>query len=457
MNEPSAPAHLPHGPIRRQVLLLALPMLGEQVLNFLVGLVDTILAGRISKEATTAVGVAAYMGWIITLSFTLVGVGAAAVVSRAFGAADPATARRALHQSVLLAALFGVATAAISFASAELFAGWMTRTPAAYGLCVHFVRIVSAAYALSSINMVGAAVLRAAGNPRTPLQVMCVVNLVNVLLSTTLAFGLLGAPRLGVTGIAIGMLAARCAGGLLMLAVLCRGVGELRLVLRELAPQLDMIARILRIGLPAAGESALMAASQLLFVYIIAHTAAGDAATANMAAHMIAMEIEAISYLPAYAWGIAASTLCGQYLGAQRPDLAARAGHTAALQGLALGVAVGLTFFALAEPLYTWISVDAQVRAVGPPAFRLLAFAQPFLVMCIVYINALRGAGDTRWPMWFSLIGGFALRVPIAYLGGVVLGGGLIGAWCGMWADNVGRFILGFLRFRHGGWKRARV
>lgn len=457
MSEPAAPSNLPHGPIGRQVLLLALPMLGEQVLNFLVGLVDTILAGQISKEATTAVGVAAYMGWIITLAFTLVGVGAAAVVSRAFGAGDPATARRALHQSVLLAALFGVATAAVSYASAALFAGWMTRTPAAHALCVHFVQIVSASYALASINMVGAAVLRAAGNPRTPLQVMCVVNLVNVLLSTTLAFGLLGAPRLGVTGIAIGMLAARCVGGLLMLAVLVRGVGDLRLALRGLAPQLDMIARILRIGLPTAGESALMAASQLLFVYIIAHTARGDAATANMAAHMIAMELEAISYLPAYAWGIAASTLCGQYLGAQRPDLAARAGHTAALQGLALGVVAGLTFFALAEHLYQWISADAQVRAVGPPAFRLLAFAQPFLVMCIVYINALRGAGDTRWPMWFSLIGGFGLRVPIAYLGGVVLGGGLIGAWCGMWADNIGRFIMGFLRFRHGGWKRTVV
>jgi Na+-driven multidrug efflux pump len=97
------------------------------------------------------------------------------------------------------------------------------------------------------------------------------------------------------------------------------------------------------------------------------------------------------------------------------------------------------------------------VRASGIPAFRLIAFAQPFIGVSIIYMNALRGAGDTRWPMLFSLICGVGIRVPLAYLGAIVLEGGLIGAWCGMWGDNLVRAVLAGIRFTLGGWQKTRV
>ena len=193
------------------------------------------------------------------------------------------------------------------------------------------------------------------------------------------------------------------------------------------------------------------------FIKVVVHTASGDAATVNYAAHMIGVRMTAITYLPAAAWMTAASTLVGQYLGAKRPALAARAAHVAALHGVLVSTGVGIAFFLLADAIYALMSQDPAVRTVGAPVFRMGAFVHPFLCAAIIYNGALRGAGDTRYPMIFSLIGGILIRIPLAYLGGVVLGAGLLGAWCGMWADNVAKCVMGLARVVQGGWKKVKV
>lgn len=455
-NAPRALETLPRGPLGWQIFALALPMLGEQFFNSLVGMVDTWLAGQISKEAVAAVGTAAYMSWFINLGFTLVGVGAAAVVSRAAGAGDRATAILSLNQSIIMAVLIGAVMSVAAYTAAGPVAALLTRTPDATAMCVHYLRVDALGYSLASLTAVGTAVLRASGNARTPMLIMIGINVVNTGLSAALVFGWFGA-SLGVTGIVIGTVVARCIGGLATLAILLRGQRGLQLNRSALRPDLAAAWRMLRIGLPSAGEAAIMALAQMSFIAIIAHSASGAAGTANYAAHMIAMRVESLSYLPAFAWGTAAATVVGQYLGAGRPRAAARAGHLAALQGLCLTSVAGVLFFCCAAPIFALMTHEADVHAVGVPAFRIMAFAQPFIAVAIIYMNALRGAGDTRWPLLFSIFGGIGLRVPIAYIGAIVLHGGLIGAWCGMWADNVGRAAMGCGRFAHGGWQRVRV
>ncbi len=450
------PRSLPRGPIAWQLLVLATPMLGEQFLSFLVGLVDTWLAGQISKEATLAVGTGSYLGWFVNLAFSFVGVGAAALVSRAMGAGDTETANRGLNQSIWISMVVGAVVTVVSLAAAPALSAFLTQSAAAESLCTLYVRIIALSYLLASLNMVGGAVLRAAGDTVSPMRVMAVVNVVNVIVSAGLVFGWFG-PQIGVAGVAVGTLVARSVGGLLMLGLLCRGIRGLRVSPGLLRPDRVIVGRIVRVGLPASADSAMMTIAQLAFIKIIAHTASGDAATVNYAAHVIAMQVEAISYLPAFALGTAAATLVGQYLGAGQPAKATRSGHVAALQGGLLGVAVGLAFFVAAGAIYRLMSGDAEVQRVGTPAFRILALAQPFLCAGIIYINALRGAGDTRVTWIISAVCGVAIRVPVALLLGIVLGGGLIGAWCGMWADNVIRCGLALWRFAQGGWRQVRV
>ncbi len=443
--------------MNRQVFILALPMLGEQFVNFLITMVDTWLAGRVSADATAAVGAAGYLGWMVTLGFTLLAVGSGAIISRSIGAGLHAAANRAFCQAFVLAPVVGLLVTVTLFSSADLLALAFTETESAHAGFVTYLRIDCLSYALFSIVLVSAAGMRAAGDTRTPMRIMVLVNIINAVVSATLVFGWFGAPRMGVTGIAIGTVAARSIGGLAVAWVAWKGVAGLRLERRDLRFDSGMIRRILAIGVPAAGDAGVMAIAQMIFVTVVAHTASGEAATLNFAAHVIAMRLEAITYLPAVAWGTAAATLVGQYLGAGQPAQAHRAGHRAALQCAALTTLGGVAFFTLARPMYELMSVDPAVADIGVPPFRVLAFFQPILAMGIVYVNALRGAGDTRATFVFSLIAGLLLRAPLAYLFGVVLGGGLLGAWIGMWADNVIRFALCWARFVHGGWTRRTV
>lgn len=449
-------SRVPTGSIPRQVLLLALPMLGELYLNFLVGFVDTFLAGRLSKEANAAVGMATYATWLLSVLFTLVGTGAAAVVARTTGAGHRKDRNRAVNQALLLAGAAGLATSLVAFACAPFFAAILTQTIEARVLCERYLRIDAGGYALLSLTAIGAAMLRAAGDTRTPLRVMMVVNIINVGVSVALVQGWLG-PPLGATGIAIGTLVARCCGGLIMLAVLLRGACGFRVRARLLRPHAPTLRRILRVGLPAAGDAGFMSISHLLFLWVVAHTAVGEAATTNFAAHVIAMRMEALSFLPALAWATAAATLAGQHLGAGSPDLAHYSVKQAVRQGAMICGLVGLGFVLLADGVYALMSNDASVRSVGAPAFRLLGLVQPILGAAIIYTGALRGIGDARTTMVFSAITGLGLRVPVGMACGIWAGWGLIGAWCGMWADNVGRFLLVWNRFRRGGWRNVQV
>lgn len=449
-------AGAPEQSLARQLLLLALPMLGEQTLIFLVGLVDTYLAGRISATATAAVGSAMYMAWFINLGLALVGTGAAALVSRSVGARDPLTARHATNQGVLMSAIVGIIVAAAAWSAAPWMAQILSQTDEARLLCEHFLRWISASYLLGSVNLVGSAILRSAGDTLTPMWIMLIVNAVNAALSAALVFGWFG-PSLGLAGIAIGAVTARSIGGLIMLFLLARGVRGLQLERTLMRPNIDLMRRILRVGLPAAGDTALFATAQFTFISIVAHTAVGAAATAGFAAHVIAMQAEAISYMPAIAWGTAAGTLVGQFLGAKRPDRAGQAGHIAAVQAGLYGLMIGTLFYIFAGTIYGLMSQDAAVQQVGVPAFRLLAFVEPWLCVGIVYLYSLRGAGDTRTTMLMSLFCSLGLRVPVGYLCGIVLHGGLVGAWLGMWADNFTRFVFSTWRFTAGRWKKLRV
>lgn len=450
-------ASLPRGSIHRQVFVLALPMLGEQVGNFLVTFVDTWLAGRVAKEATAAVGAGGYMGWFVSLALSLVGVGAAALIARSFGAGDRRTANRGLHQAMLMAGALGVVVAATAYLTAPLLTVLFGLTETADAMMVRYIRIDSFGYALWAVFLVGSGIIRAGGDTRTPMLIMVGVNAVNIVVSAGLVYGWLGVPRLGVTGIAIGTLVARVLGGAALLGVLAHGVRGLRLTRRELRYERETMGRILRIGLPAGADTAILWLSHMAFITAISRSGDGEIATANFAAHTIALRMEAISFLPAVAWMTAASTMVGQYLGAERPLDAARAGHRAALQAAALTGLIGLVFILFAWPIYAFMSEDPLVREVGAPAFRIMGFVQPALGAAIVYIGALRGAGDTRMTLLFQIIGGLLLRVPLAWLFGVYLGGGLIGCWVGMFADNFAKFACGWARFAQGGWKRIRV
>ncbi len=281
-----------------------------------------------------------------------------------------------------------------------------------------------------------------------------VVNVVNVGISWSLVCGAGPFPELGWDGLAIGTTCGHAIGGLIPFAMLRAGRAGLRVQRRLLRPEPALMRRILRIGLPGGIDVMSLIGLQLVFLSIV-----NRLSTDEVAAHGVAIRIESLAYLPGSAFQVAAATLAGQFLGAGDPRRATRSVYMACLVCGGLMCAAGVLFFFAADPLVRLFVGDQkpEIVAAAAPLMKIVAFAMPSLALSMVLAGALRGAGDTRWPFVFTLVGFLGIRIPGAYLLTTVWSLGVEGAWWAMVADIVVRSLMILGRFLHGGWKRVKV
>lgn len=441
----------PYGAIFR----LAMPALIEQALIFGVDLTDTWLSGRIGQAATEAIGVAAYIGWMATVMFSLIGIGTTALVAREWGAGRRDDACRLATRSLLLAPLLALPVFCLLQLLAPTFAGFLNLHGESFRIAVEYLRYDACGHLFTSLLVVAGAALRGSGDMKTPMFVLAAMNVVNVVVSAGTVYGWGLFPELGVLGIVTGTVTAKIVGAALMIAALSSGWSQLKIRWADLTYDRDVVRRLLRIGLPACLDGLVTVSGHMLFLRVISLVKQHQPGA--LAAHFVGVRVEALSYLPATAWGIAAASLVGQSLGAHKPKLAIHLGHAAARQSLVYSALVGVFYFVFAADIYRFMHRDAEVIAAGIPALKLLAAYQIPNAAVIVYVLCLRGAGDTRFPLLFAILGVLCVRVPVAYYFGVVREGGLVGAWIGMGADLCLRAALMWWRFASGRWTRIAV
>lgn len=437
--------------------MLALPVLAEQLLNTFVGLFDVFLAGRISAAATSAIGLAAYVDWLASMMIMLVGIGTTALISRHAGAGKHDDANHFANQSMTLAGMLGVTIFGLIYSLAPILARYCNMTGNEFEMTVQYLQTGAVGHMLLSLTLVGCASLRGVGDMRTPMLIFAAINAVNVVASLTLVYGFGPVPALGIQGIIGGTVIARTVGALLIVIVLIRGRSGLTLTWRRLPLTRTVAWRILRIGIPAAADGATLWLGHFIFLRIIANLAEQPLGRAYFAAHIIAIRVEAFTYLAAMAWAAATATMIGQSLGAGDLQRAKRTGHEGVLQCGLLSVFIACCFFFGASSIFEMMSKDELVRAEGVGPFRILALLQPLLVISIVYVGGLRGAGDTRFPLLITLCGTFLVRLSLGYYFGIVLNGGLLGAWMGMFGDMFWRAGASSLRFARGKWLTTKV
>ncbi len=345
---------------------------------------------------------------------------------------------------------------AIWFA-APILADLLRMGPETHQITVRYLRLDGFGHLFTSVAFVGSAALRGAGEMRWPMIILGAMNVVNLIVSVTCVFGLGPIPPLGVDGIVLGTVTARMFGGVVMLVGLSRGLSGLKLRRSEIRLRGQTSRRILRIGGPAALDGSLMWGGQFLFLMIISALGQGQLNEDVFAAHIICIRVEAITYLPAVAWGYAAATLVGQSLGAGDPRRAEHAGHEATWQCCLPGLVITLVFYFGAEAIYALMHESSAVVAVGAAPFRIVALFQIPLIISITYVHALKGAGDTRFPLYITLLSVLGVRLPVAYVCGVMWDGGLLGAWLGMCGDMGVRGVLAMVRFTRAGWVQTKV
>lgn len=429
-------------PLRWAMLELAWPVLVGQLLVFTVNFFDVWMSGRLGTNATNAVGVGAYVGWLAGMFFSTVAVGTTAIVARCFGRGDYSAANSVTQTSIVLAFAIGLVALILGVLTADLFARLLNFSGEGAELVREFLRIYAISYLFSSLNATSSASMRGAGDMRTPMFALGAVCVLNVGLSFLFVYGWGPVPAQGVNGIAWGTVAARMLGSLIMLTVLVSGWTPVRLSWRVSDHNFPAETwRLFRIGIPSGLEGLLNWTGHFLFLQMISMLEA-----AAFAAHIIGVEIEAIGYLPAIAWGQAAATMTGQSLGAGDKQRAFLSGWEAALQGAIWAVTLNVVFYWGAFQIYTLMHDESAVIDQGTPAMRLLAFYQLPTIVFIILSTTLKGAGETRVPMLVSGFCVFAIRLPLAYLFGIHWEYGLVGAWIGMGFDMMLRclFILAY-------------
>jgi putative MATE family efflux protein len=438
----------------RTVAALATPIVLSNLLAWAVGFADVLMVSRLGEAELAGLGMAVQVFFLVVVLVLAVTTGTMALVARFIGARDPAMASHVFRQSILLALVQSVALGAVGILVTPFVMRLLGATPEVAAAGTVYLRIIFAGIAAVTLDFSIASTFRGAGDSVTPLRIMGYVVVLNILGNYLLIFGPGPLPALGVAGAAYATVFSRAVGAVMGWYRLRSGPGGWDYVPGSWRWDGEMMRRVLRIGVPTAFEGLLRAGSGVAFLAIIARTGPGPAA---VAAHTVGLQLEAFARMPSFGISVGATSLVGQRLGAGDPEAAERAGRASVEVGLWLTLVLGMLLFLAARPVAGLFSNDPATIRLAVHYLRILAVAQPFFMIAVVLSGALRGGGDTRYPMWVSLFAGWIFLLPIAYWLAVGLGWGPEAAWVAQGGNYAISALLVALRFRGGRWRTMAV
>jgi putative MATE family efflux protein len=443
---------LTSAPLGRAILLLAIPMVAEMIMESIFAVADIFWVSKLGPNAVAAVGLTESMAVIIYAVAMGLSMGSMSVVARRIGEKDPAGAARATVQTIILglvvAAVFGVTGVVLG---PRLLAA-MGASPAVVAVGSGYIRTLLGGSATIVLIFLINAAFRGAGDAAVAMRTLWLANGINIVLGPFLVFGLGPFPRLGVTGAAVATTIGRGVGVLYQMRALSRGRGHLAVRAEHLRVDPSVLTTILRISGSGVVQALIGMTSWVGLVRIL--STFGSAA---LAGYTIAVRVVMFALLPSWGMANAAATLVGQNLGAGRPERAEQAVQRAALYNLAFLGSVGLLFVLLAPSVIRIFSDEPEVLGHGMHALRIIASGFLFYAYGMVYGQAFNGAGDTRTPTLINLFCFWLWEVPLAYVLARPLHLGPSGVFASVPIAFSTFAVVAVLLFRRGRWKKVKV
>jgi putative MATE family efflux protein len=439
-------------PIGRAVVLLAVPMVLEMLMESVFAVVDIFFVGRLGAAAVATVGLTESVMVIIYALAVGLSIGAAATVARRIGEKDPDRAALTAVQAIILGLVVAVALAVVGVAFGPRLLVMMGADADVLAIGSTFPRVMVGGSGTVLLLFLINAVFRGAGDAAIAMRVLWFANLINITLGPCLIFGLGPFPEMGVTGAAVGTTIGRGCGVLYQLYHLARPGGRVTVERRHLRLDADTMRAILRISGTATFQNFVATASWLGIVRII--STFGSAA---LAGNTIGIRIILFALLPS--WGIsnAAATLVGQNLGAGKPERAEAAAWKAGLYNTVFLGTVGLSFLLFAPWLIAIFTSDPEVARYGVGCLRIVSFGFAFSGYGMVLTQAFNGAGDTRTPTWINLVVLWLWEIPLAWLLATSFGFGPTGAFVAVSIAFISLTAVSSWLFSKGHWKTQRV
>ena len=418
----------------RIVLALSAPAILAELSTTLMQYIDAGMVGSLGAHATAAIGLVESTIWLMDGLAMSAAAGFTVQVAQLVGAGRNADARNVFRQAMVVLLAFGLLLAGVGSTIAERLPAWLGGDPSLFADATGYFRMCSLALVPITMARLGTGMLQCSGDMRTPsiLNVLsCVMdvsfNAVFIHEGPLLRLGVLELPvaglGLGVRGAALGTLCAQMVTAVLLLGFAC--LKSERLALRDHGrwlPSAETLRPAWHVSWPMLMERALMSSAYIAVTAIVA-----PLGVTSVAAHSLAITVEAVCYMPGLGMESAATTLVGQAVGARRRDVARSFARLSTALGMAVMTLSGLAMALFAPQVLGMLTPDAAVRALGTTVLRIEALAEPLYAASMVAAGALRGAGDTLVPSMFTLVSNWGVRIPALRV--VAPRYGLVGCW----------------------------
>ncbi|MCD9263479.1 EmmdR/YeeO family multidrug/toxin efflux MATE transporter [Citrobacter freundii] len=436
----------------REITPLAVPIFLENTCVLLMGVLSTFLVSWLGKEAMAGVGLADSFNMVIMAFFAAIVLGTTVVVAFSLGKRDRRRARAAARQSLVIMTIFATVLAAVIHYFGEQIIDVVAgeATPDVKALALTYLELTVLSYPAAAIALIGSGALRGAGNTKIPLLINGGMNILNIIISSILIYGVFSWQGLGFVGAGLGLTISRYIGAFAIIWVLMIGFNPaLRIPFKSYFKPLNLaiIWEVMGIGIPASIESVLFNGGKLLTQMFVS-----GMGTSVIAGNFIAFSIAALINLPGNALGSASTIITGRRLGnGQIAQAEIQLRHIFWLSTIGLTAIAWLTapFAGVMASFYTH---DQDVKEVIVILIWLNAAFMPIWAASWVLPSGFKGARDVRFAMWVSMLGMWGCRVVAGYTLGIVLGWGVVGVWLGMFFDWAVRAALFYWRMVTGRW-----
>lgn len=458
-NTPRYDRSIVEGPLTRAVWRLAWPTMLVNVIGGLQSLVDQVIVGHVvGYTGNAAIGVSSQVFIAVVIFISSLFTGMSVLVARFAGAGDTDRVNRTVYQAFLSA--LGIAIlimAPLGYVLAPSLLDFVHAAPAVQAEALPYLRIMFvASQGMLIFFMLGGA-LRSAGDARTPMILGFAMTVLNIALSLVLIRGLGPIPAFRTAGAALGQCIASGLVALYAMTRLVRGGWVVRFPRGHgFGPDWGIIRELFRFGLPAGFQGIAMNVGGVFLLSFIGSLAQSAAAQAAFAVSYTQL----FSFVTWTSIGLmgAAAAVAGQNLGAGRPDRTSAAVHTAARIGVTGAAGVGLLYFFIPGHLLAIFGIqDPAVVAIGTGLLRVLSVSGLFVSAALTYTGGLQGTGDTKSPLYISIVSQVLLPLGICFV--IQRTGTLqpMHIWLAILAGHVTRFTLSRIRFGQGHWRGIAV
>ena len=431
----------------------------QNVIGGLQGLVDHAMVGHyVGYAGNAAIGVSWQIFLVVHVFIGSLFTGMGVLVARFAGAAESDKVNRAVYQAFLTALVVSVGILApVGYVLAPSLLDLVHATPEVRAEALPYIRCMFIfSFGMMVFFMLGGA-LRSAGDAKTPLRLGIWLTVLNLVLNVILIRGLGPIPAFGTLGAAMGTVIA---GGILAVAAavaLLRGSWVIQ-IHRGMSwrPDFQVIRQLFRFGLPAGIQGVAMNIGGVILLRFIGSLASSAEAQAAYSVGYTQL-FSLVTWTSVGLMG-ATAAVAGQNLGAGKPERAVQGVHAASKISVLVAGGVGLVFLLLPERLLGVFAMDDPVvTALGVQLLAFLSVSGVFVAVALAYTGALQGTGDTRGPLYISLISQLALPLALCWGFQVAVGLQAHHIWLAILVGHITRCVLSMIRFRQGAWRRIKV